>query len=148
MTPTSSAGYSGTPLAQKLGIKEGHRVAVLRAPKGLAGLVGRMPAGARLIFGPRSPGPYDLVILFVADRAALSAALPRARRLLDPYGGLWVSWPKKTSALYRDLTENHVRAAGLAAGVVDNKVCAVDEVWSGLRLVVRTADRPPKGKPS
>jgi hypothetical protein len=138
-----TAGYSGTPLAKKLGIKPGHRVALLGAPRGFKDALEGLPADVQPVRDPRGKSRFDVVVLFVADAAALRTRLPRALERMDPHGALWVSWPKKTSPLFRDLTEDGIRAAGLKAGVVDTKVCAVDEDWSGLRLVVRLADRPP-----
>jgi hypothetical protein len=140
------AGYSGTPLARKLGIREGHRVALLHPPRGFADLLEGLPEGVAPVTDPRGQAPFDVVVLFTPDAAALEKEFGRALKLMDPHGGLWISWPKKSSPLYRDLTEDVIRAAALAAGVVDNKVCAVDETWSALRLVIRVADRPFKQK--
>ena len=141
-----AAGYSSTPLARKLGIEPGDRLALLNAPDdfedALEGLPGdvvpqRDPRGQT-----RGKPRFDVVVLFVPDASTLSRELGRGLDRIEPDGALWVSWPKKSSARFRDLTEDGIRAAGLAAGVVDNKVCAVDADWSGLRLVVRVADRP------
>jgi hypothetical protein len=137
MTP---AGYSGTPLPWKLGIKEGSTLALLGAPDGLAALLEPLPAGVLLRRSTR--GTADVILLFTTSRDDLARRLPAAQRALHPDGGLWVAWPKKASGVATDLTENVVRELGLAAGLVDNKVCAIDETWSGLRLVVRLADRP------
>ncbi|HEX9993978.1 MAG TPA: DUF3052 family protein [Acidimicrobiales bacterium] len=137
MTP---AGYSGTPLPRKLGIKEGSTLALLGAPDGLAALLEPLPAGVLLRRSTR--GTADVILLFTTSRDDLARRLPAAQRALHPDGGLWVAWPKKASGVATDLTENVVRELGLAAGLVDNKVCAIDETWSGLRLVVRLADRP------
>lgn len=137
-----TAGYSGTPLPRKLGIKEGSRVAVLGAPPGFDDLLGPLPAGVAVRASAR--GTADVVVLFCERRADLVRRLPAARRGLDPAGGLWVAWPKRASGVPTDLTEDVVRDVGLAAGLVDNKVCAIDATWSGLRLVVRLADRPPR----
>ena len=142
MATAQAAGYSGTPLAKKLGIRPGDRVALLHAPAAFEGALADLPADVRPVRAPRGKARFDVVVLFVADAAALRARRPRALARMDPHGALWVSWPKKSSPLFRDLTEDGIRAAALAAGVVDNKVCAVDETWSGLRLVVRVADRP------
>lgn len=136
-----SAGYSGTPLARKLGIKDGHRVAALSAPDGFVRLLD-LPTGARLRSDLRAAGAYDVIVVFVTTEPRLRAEFDRARARLDPAGGLWVAWPKGSSPLATGLRESHVRAYGLSTGLVDNKVCAVDEDWSGLRFVVRKEDRP------
>jgi hypothetical protein len=137
-----TAGYSGTPLARKLGIREGHRVAVLGAPEAFRAVVGPLPAGVRWREGPRGRGPFDVVVAFVRTRAELSRRFARGNTLLDTDGGLWIAWPKRTSPLATELRESDVRAHGLSVGLVDNKICAVDGDWSGLRFVVRVADRP------
>jgi hypothetical protein len=125
------SGYSGTPLPRKLGVKPGHRVLLYGAPSGfeLDGAV----SGA---------GAFDVILAFCPDLATLERGFGGWRARLDPAGGLWVAWPKKASKVPTDLTENIVREFGLATGLVDNKVCAIDEIWSGLRFVVRLADRP------
>jgi hypothetical protein len=135
------AGYSGTPLAKKLGIKAGHRVALLGEPGGFDATLGELPAGTD-IQGDLAGEPLDVILLFAPDRSALGRRFRPAARRLHPAGGLWVAWPKKASGVPTDLTEDVVREIGLAAGLVDNKVCAIDEVWSGLRFVVRLEDRP------
>jgi hypothetical protein len=136
------AGYSGTPLPKKLGIKEGARVGVLRGPSHLGDLLEPLPSGVRMR-GYRGGGrPYDVILLFALDRRTLDALLPGAVEALDWAGGLWIAWPKKRSALARDLGEPQVRAAGLATGLVDNKICAIDDDWSGLRFVHRVENRP------
>jgi hypothetical protein len=132
------AGYSGTPLARKLGIKEGHRVLVLGALVDLA--LAPLPPGA-VAHRRAGTGPYDVILACCADQAALAGGFARWRALLAPTGGLWLGWPKKAGGVPTDLTEALVREYGLRAGLVDNKVCAVDETWSGLRFVVRVADR-------
>lgn len=134
-----SSGYSGTPLVQKLGIKPGDRVAFLAAPAHYGRLLGDLPDGARVLARPGRR--MDFVQLFVSWRAQLLRRLPGLVRSLAPSGMLWISWPKKTSRLDKDIAEGDVRAAGLAAGLVDVKICAVDEDWSGLKFVVRLADR-------
>jgi hypothetical protein len=135
------AGYSGTPLPKKLGIKEGHRVALLQAPAGFAATLGALPAGVAVRDGLRGKEPLDLIVFFTASRADLERRFAKLAGRLVSSGGLWISWPKKSSGVATDLTENIVREIGLDAGLVDNKVCAVDETWSGLRFVVRLADR-------
>jgi hypothetical protein len=136
-----SAGYSGTPLARKLGIKEGHLVAAVDGPDRLPTLLEPLPSGVRLRRDLRARRPHDVILLFVRNEVELRAAFARARGKLTPAGGLWISWPKQSSPLATDLKESHVRAHGLSTGLVDNKVCAVDENWSGLRFVVRLEDR-------
>jgi len=136
------AGYSGTPLPQKLGLKPGSRFGALAAPKNLGAALGTLPAGVTASDAARGSSLLDVILCFATSRDALERLLPRAQRRLDPNGGLWICWPKKTSGITSDLTEGDVRRLGLAAGLVDNKVCAIDEIWSGLRFVVRLADRP------
>jgi hypothetical protein len=131
------AGYSGTPLDRKLGIKPGHRVLLEGAPDGFVGGTLTLPDGVELV----SSGPYDVAVVFVTERAALEVAWERLLASLVPDGGLWLAWPKKASKVPTDMTEHVVREVGLPAGLVDNKVCAIDEVWSGLRLVVRKERR-------
>lgn len=134
------AGYSGTPLPKKLGVSEGHRVALVGAPDGLEETLGPLPGGATL--SRRLVGkPFDVIVLFVTRRADLEARLAGARARLTQAGGLWVAWPKKASKVPTDVTEDVVREVALPTGLVDNKVCAIDEVWSGLRLVIRLAHR-------
>jgi hypothetical protein len=133
------AGYSGTPLVAKLGIRPGARLALIHPPDEFAATLGTLPPGVTL--APAAGWRCDVVLLFVTSRGQLAAELAAALSGLAAAGGLWVAWPKRASGVSTDLTEGAVRAAGLAAGVVDNKVCAIDETWSGLRFVVRTADR-------
>jgi 3-hydroxyisobutyrate dehydrogenase-like beta-hydroxyacid dehydrogenase len=133
------AGYSGTPLAKKLGIKENHRVLLVNPPEGFATTLDGLPETATIT--TRAAKQHDIIILFAKDSRALEKAFAAAHNRLEQNGGLWVAWPKKTSGVKTDLTENMVRDMALAAGLVDNKVCAIDEVWSGLRLVVRLKDR-------
>ena len=139
-----SAGYSGTPLARKLGIKEGHRVATLGAPDGFPALLDPLPSAVRLEADPTDDGPFDVIVAFVPVAGDLETRFGRGHELLDPWGGLWIAWPKQSSPLATEFRESDVRAHGLGTGLVDNKICAVDQDWSGLRFVVRTADRPPK----
>jgi len=133
------AGYSGTPLAKKLGIKDGSRVAAIGAPSGFAKSL-RLPAGTTLATSAR--GRQDVIIFFVKRKADLARRLPAFKRALEPDGGLWIAWPKKTSGMATDLSFDPVQGLGLASGLVDNKVCAIDDTWSGLRFVYRVADRP------
>jgi hypothetical protein len=133
------AGYSGTPLAKKLGIKEGHRVAVLGAPPAFEALLAPLPDDVRILTTAR--GGAEVVLLFTKARADLLKRFPAAMAAIPADGALWVAWPKKSSGVATDLTEDRIREVALAAGLVDNKVCAIDDTWSGLRLVVRLADR-------
>jgi hypothetical protein len=131
------AGYSGTPLDTKLGIKPGHRVRLEGAPDGFVGGTLALPDGVELV----EAGPFDVAVVFVTSRSGLESAWGRLIADLVPDGGLWVAWPKRASRVPTDMTEDVVRAVGLPGGLVDNKVCAIDEVWSGLRLVVRKEHR-------
>lgn len=137
-----SAGYSGTPLARKLGIRDGALVAAVGAPDHFEALVAPLPRGVRLRRDLRARALHDVLAVFVRSRSELSDRFARAQRKLDPHGGLWVAWPKRTSALATELKESDVREHGLSRGLVDNKICAIDEDWSGLRFVVRVKDRP------
>jgi hypothetical protein len=141
---TVPAGYSGTPLVRKLGIKPGARLGLLPAPDGFDETLGELPDGVAV--RRRARGPLDVIVAFHLRRAELERRLGTLRDALDPAGGLWIAWPKRASGVATDIDENVVRALGLEAGLVDNKVCAIDEVWSGLRLVYRLRDRP--GRPS
>ncbi len=134
------AGYSGTPLVRKLGIKPGARLALIGAPDGFDATLGELPADVAMRRAAR--GPIDVIVAFFVDRSRLERRLPALRAALEPAGGLWIAWPKRASGVPTDLTEDVVRDLGLAAGLVDNKVCAIDAVWSGLRLVYRLVDRP------
>ena len=133
------AGYSGKPLAEKLGIKPGHRVALVNAPIGIGGGLGPALKQVELVNPPRSP--MNLVMVFVLSKTEFKRAIVKYRKLLAPDGMLWISWPKKTSGMKSDVTEDAVREAALANQLVDVKVCAVDETWSGLKLVIPVALR-------
>ncbi len=134
-----SAGYSATPLLKKLGIRAGMKVAFVDAPGHYGDLLGELPEGLRVL---RRPGRnMDFVHFFAPRAAALRRRFPGLKRSLACGGMLWVSWPKKSSALHEDLSGNDVRHIGLAGGLVDVKVCAVDEDWSGLKFVRRLEDR-------
>lgn len=133
------AGYSGTPLVRKLGIKPGARIALLGAPKGFDDTLGELPAGVELRRNAR--GTFDVLLAFFSRSVELERRLPALRAALDPAGGLWIGWPKRASGVTTDVTEGVVRDLGLAAGLVDNKVCAIDQTWSGLRLVYRLRGR-------
>lgn len=134
------AGYSQTPLAKKLGIKPGARVALAQAPPEMRGLLEPLPADVRVADGLRAAG-LDVIVLFPRSAADLERRFAAAARRLAPAGGLWIAWPKRASGVETDLGEDIVRRIGLEAGLVDNKVCAISEVWSGLRFVIRVADR-------
>lgn len=140
MITAMSAGYSGTPLVKKLGIREGARLALLGAPDDFDRTLGELPAGVRLSRSLRARD-LDVIVLFVDRMRALQDRFPRAAARLDRAGGLWVAWPKKASGVATDVDENRVRKVMLDTGLVDNKVCAIDAVWSGLRAVYRLADR-------
>jgi hypothetical protein len=134
------AGYSGTPLPKKLGIKEKQRVALVNAPANFAALLGDLPTGAEVVKHTRAP--LDVIVFFTKSESELWKRFGELAAKLAPAGGLWIGWPKKASGVVTDLTENIVRQIGLEAGLVDNKVCAIDETWSGLRFVIRLKDRP------
>ena len=129
------AGYSGTPLPKKLGIAPGKRVALDGAPRGFEATLGGLPAGVKLL--RRLGEGADVALVFVRSNAALAERFPRAAGSVAEGARLWVVWPKKTSRLAGDVTEDTVRACGLANGWVDYKVCAVDADWSGLCFAKR-----------
>lgn len=136
------AGYSGTPLVKKLGIKPGHRVAILNAPDEFDTTLGPLPVDVSVIWQLRAS--CDVIVFFTKSNVALGKQFLRLMQNLAPTGGLWIAWPKKASGVATDLTEDVIRNLALANGLVDNKVCAIDETWSGLRLVYRLKDRPKK----
>lgn len=133
------AGYSGKPLAQKLGLKPGFRIFVDCAPADYRGIVGEWPDGAKLV--TQAKGPLDVVHLFATEAKGLAAKLSRYRDAIAADGMIWVSWPKKASAVATDLSDVVVRNAALPLGLVDAKVCAIDETWSGLKFVIPVAQR-------
>jgi hypothetical protein len=133
------AGYSGTPLAQKLGIKTGQKVVTINAPAGYAKLLAPLPEG--VLFTDKASSGAGFVHLFISERKALEKELKRLRRLIADTGILWVSWPKKSSGVATDVTEDVIREVALPLGFVDIKVCAVDETWSGLKLMIRRENR-------
>jgi len=135
------AGYSGTPLPKKLGVKPGHRVALLGAPPGFEAVLGALPDGVAVQAGLAGKGPLDVIVAFFTRRSELARGLASMRRRMAPDAGLWVAWPKKASGVATDMTEDAVREVALPTGLVDNKVCAIDEIWSGLRLVIRLEHR-------
>lgn len=140
-----TSGYSGTSLPAKLGIKPGHQLAALHTPDGFPEVLGELPEGVELVLNPLGDeANWDVIILFSRDEAMLRAQFSDAASRICDNGGLWVAWPKKSSPLATELRDSQVRAIGLAGGLVDNKVCAIDEDWSGLRFVYRIRDRKRK----
>jgi len=135
MAASSGSGYSGTPLARKLGVREGACVWPMAAPEHYLALLEPLPPGVGFVAKPGKG--VDLAHLFCTQRAVLVDALGRCRRTLAPDATVWVSWPKKAAKVPTDITEDTIREVALPLGFVDVKVCAVDEVWSGLKLVVR-----------
>ena len=146
--PGDPSGYSGTPLPRKLGIKSGHRVLLLRAPDAFeAGVLGELPEG--VVVARAARGTADVIVAFFDRRAELERRMPVLRERMEwgrdqprAAAGLWIAWPKRSSGVATDLTEDVVRELALANRLVDNKVAAIDATWSGLRLVIRLADRP------
>lgn len=136
-------GYSGTPLAGKLGIKPGSRVALLDAPEAFDDALAPLPDGVQIL--RRLAPDLDVALLFVTERRQLEKRFPEVAAAITPAGGFWVAWPKKSSKVPTDLTEDVLRDVGLPQGLVDNKVCAVTDVWSGLRFVWRRENRPGRG---
>jgi hypothetical protein len=130
------AGYSSTPLPRKLGIKPGHTVAVRGGPPGLAGRLAAQ-SGAEVSEGLPGTGQLDVIVTFVRWREDFESQLPGLRERMAPACGLWIAWPKRAARVPTDMTEHVVREVALPTGLVDNKVCAIDETWSGLRLVIR-----------
>jgi hypothetical protein len=127
--------WSGTPLPKKLGFKPGMTAAYVDAPEGFDELLGQLPDGVTV--RGRLRGPLDLIVCFVTARRDLERRLPRLRAALQPAGMLWIAWPKRASGVPTDMTEDVVRDVALPTGLVDTKVAAIDDTWSGLRLVVR-----------
>jgi hypothetical protein len=132
---TARSGYSGTPLVRKLGFKPGMRALYVNAPADFAALVGELPDGVRVL--ARAAPELDLAMLFVTERRELERRLPGLQGKLAPAGMIWVAWPKRASKVPTDMTEDVVRDVALPRGLVDVKVCAIDETWSGLKLVIR-----------
>ena len=134
------AGYSGTPLPRKLGIKPGHRVLLAGAPEAFReDTLGELPEDVTV--RTRGSAQADVIVAFHTRRAELAKRMPALRERMDPAAGLWIAWPKRAAKVKTDLTEDVVRELALANALVDNKVCAIDETWSGLRLVIRLRDR-------
>jgi hypothetical protein len=133
------AGYSGTPLPKKLGIKEGSRIAFVNAPADFAACLGPLPEGAEVV--KRLSKPLDVILLFVTSEQSLARDFKKLSEKLATNGMIWVAWPKKSSGVATDLVEGRVQRVGLNWGLVDVKVCAIDETWSGLKFVFRLSDR-------
>lgn len=130
-----SSGYSGTPLPRKLGIKEGAAVAFVNAPGDFVETLGESPDGVTV--RDRLRGPLDVIVFFTVRRADLERRIERLKAALYPAGRLWIAWPKRASKVETDMTEDVVRDVALPLGLVDNKIAAIDETWSGLQLVIR-----------
>ncbi len=135
------AGYSGTPLPRKLGIGDGDEVALIGAPERFEDTLGHLPDVASLHTDLADNARYDVILAFVTQRSELEAELPRLRARMAPACGLWIAWPKRASRMPTDMTDQVVRDVALPTGLVDNKVCAIDDTWSGLRLVIRRENR-------
>jgi hypothetical protein len=133
------AGYSGTPLAKKLGLKGGSRIFLLNAPGNYLQLVSPLPEGVQV--APQITSHTDVIHIFSTKKEELSQALHTCLEKMRPNGMIWVSWPKKSSKVPTDITEDTIREVALPLGLVDIKVCAVDDVWSGLKLVIRKEKR-------
>ena len=133
------AGYSGTPLAKKLGIKEGSRIALVNAPKDFQSALGALPGGVKFL--KPSTKSLDLILFFVLSERILARDFAKLANRLASNGMFWIAWPKKSSGVATDLSFERVQRIGLDAGLVDVKICAVDETWSGLKFVYRLKDR-------
>jgi hypothetical protein len=137
------AGYSGTPLPRKLGIKPGAAVALAGAPAGFCDALEPLPSGVELADGLDGGGPFDVIVFFTVQRAELEDRLAELRAAMTPAAGLWVAWPKRASKVPTDMTDDAVREIALPTGLVDNKVCAIDTIWTAQRLVIRRELRQP-----
>ena len=137
VVPGTMDGYSGTPLPKKFGIRENDAVALLGAPKRFEKTLGALPHGVRLRWQAR--GRLDVILLFADSRAELTRRFPAAKRALAAGGKLWIAWPKQASGVATDLTQRDVRSFGLGAGLVDYKICSIDETWSGLCFTPRVS---------
>jgi hypothetical protein len=134
------AGYSGTPLPTKLGIRKGSRVLLVHAPEGFRETLGELPADAAIV--PEDAMPVDVAVFFTSSCRELGSRFGEIAGRIEANGGLWIAWPKRRPRVASEINENDIREIGLAAGLVDNKVCAIDDRWSGLRFVRRRKDRP------
>jgi hypothetical protein len=135
------AGYSGTPLPKKLGILPGSRLGWLAPPSDFATTLGALPEGVKPTLLGRAKGPFDVIVAFFERELDFKTKLPKLEAVLTQNGGLWIAWPKRASGVPTDMTEDVVRKHALPRGLVDNKVCAIDAIWSGLRLVIRLENR-------
>jgi hypothetical protein len=133
------AGYSSTPLAKKLGIKAGSRIALVNAPRDFDQVLGDLPEEAQIV--RRLASALDIILFFVLSERALARDFPKLANRLLPNGMIWIAWPKKSSGVKTDLSFDNVQRIGLDAGLVDVKICAIDETWSGLKFVYRLKDR-------
>src|SRR5258705_580313 len=133
------AGYSGTPLPKKLGVREHLRLALINAPHNFQSQLGDLPTDTKIV--KRLTKPLDLVLLFVDSEKNLANQFPAVSQKLSSNGMIWIAWPKKRSGVATDLSFERVQRIGLACGLVDVKICAIDEVWSGLKFVYRLKDR-------
>ena len=133
-------GYSGTPLPKKLGIKPSSRLAFAYPPKDIDEILGELPDGVRICSA--NDGSLDVIVFFTKRKKLLEDHFGNLAARLQPAGALWIAWPKRSSGVETDLTDNVVREVGLSEGLVDNKVCAISHIWSGLRFVYRLVDRP------
>lgn len=133
------AGYSSTPLAKKLGIKEGSRIALVNAPKNFEKELGELPPSAAFV--QRLTNSLDIILFFVLTERALARDFARLAKKLVSNGMIWIAWPKKSSGVKTDLSFDSVQRIGLDAGLVDVKICAIDDIWSGLKFVYRLKDR-------
>ena len=142
------AGYSGTPLATKLGIGDGDEIALIGAPERFEDTLGELPDVASMHTDLADDARYDVIVTFITERAELEAELPRLRARMAPACGLWIAFPKRASRVPTDMTDHVIRDVALPTGLVDNKVCAIDDTWTGVRLVIRREHRehpPPTG---
>jgi hypothetical protein len=133
------AGYSGTPLPRKLGVKEDQKIALINAPLNFERELGVIPANTKLV--KRLVAPLDLVLFFVDREKTLSKQFPELAKKLSTNGMIWIAWPKKSSGVQTDLIFERVQRIGLDCGLVDVKICAIDDIWSGLKFVIRLKDR-------
>ena len=138
------AGYSGTPLAKKLGIKEGSRILLVNPPKNFQSELGELPD--EVVFVKRATNSIDIILFFVLTERELARDFTKLAARLVANGMIWIAWPKKSSGVATDLVFDSVQRIGLNAGLVDVKICAVDEIWSGLKFVYRLKDRPAKSR--
>src|SRR5437868_2778953 len=139
MPAKAAAGYSGTPLVKKLGIKAGDRVLMLDAPRDFLETLGELPEAVE--FQKESARNLNVIISFETEAQSMRRSLPELKRSIAQNGMIWMAWPKKASKVKTDITEDAIRNRALAVGLVDVKVCAIDEIWSGLKLVIPIKDR-------